>query len=577
MPGFFVSNDKINLDLKNIYQEKCFAESIESKYFTIKRNTLNKFMDDKAFKETENAIIVLDGYLLNKALLFQKYDAKTVVSLIWNMYEEVGECFFNEFRGSFAGALYDKARDKWLIYTNHTGDNPIFYTSNGAKVVAGSQVNYVIESCRKSNIELTFNENAAYQMMTYGFMVDDSTYANEIKRLRGGMYLCVENDRVEIKEYHVFKKGDSRFKGKTEKEIIDELDKAFRKVVQLEYDKDDEYGYEHLADISGGLDSRMDVWVAHELQPRHLQLLTYCKANYMDELIAKQIATFWKDEILVKSLDDGAFFYDIDDMVFLLGGLSWYSGITGGKRLLASLNIDRFGLEHTGMIGDVVIGSFYKNERYIKKELPLGMYSKKYISRVKEIVKDYHDTFQDHEIFLIYSRGLQGAANTFMLRRNFTEAVSPFMDVDFLELCLDIPVEMRMGHEIYKKWIISKYPKAAKYKWEKVDGKITDSKLYLGIKKIIKRGPNKMLKIIGRADLATAGMTPYDCWIANNEKLREYMDDYERDAYSFIPSHVSEDLISDMKNLYAHGNAMEKTMVLTVLGATKLYFSKEEV
>jgi len=320
----------------------------------------------------------------------------------------------------------------------------------------------------------------------------------------------------------------------------------------------------------------MDVWVAHELKQRHMQLLTYCKANYMDEIIAKQIAFFWKDELLVGSLDDATFFYDIDEMVFLLGGLSWYSGITGGKRMLESLNLNRYGLEHTGMIGDVVVGSFYRNEKHIKNELPLGMYSKRYANKVKQMIKEYHDNFQDHEIFLLYSRGLQGAANTFLLRRNYTEAVSPFMDVDFLQLCIDIPVEMRMNHKLYKKWILLKYPKAAEYKWEKIDGYLTDSKLYLDMKKIIKRGPNKLLKMIGRADLATAGMTPYDYWIANNDGVREYMDNYEKEACSYISTNVSQELVNDMKKLYSQGNAMEKTMVLTVLGAAKLYFSNEE-
>lgn len=44
-------------------------------------------------------------------------------------------------------------------------------------------------------------------------------------------------------------------------DLIDMLDEKFRAVVKLEFDKDIEYGYKYLVDLSGGLDSRMTSWV----------------------------------------------------------------------------------------------------------------------------------------------------------------------------------------------------------------------------------------------------------------------------------------------------------------------------
>jgi asparagine synthase (glutamine-hydrolysing) len=109
--------------------------------------------------------------------------------------------------------------------------------------------------------------------------------------------------------------------------------------------KDDEYGYRYLADLSGGLDSRMNLWVAHEMQNRHMTVLTYCKEGYLDEIIARAIADHWKDEFLFSlwmTLPLCMTWMTIP----LLSGLSLYSGITGGRGSW-SLWINDYGIENT--------------------------------------------------------------------------------------------------------------------------------------------------------------------------------------------------------------------------------------
>jgi len=572
MPGFFVSSQHLELELKNRYPERCVSESMTSQGFTAERNTLNKFMQDKAFSETDEAVMIADGVLLNKADLFEKYRAESVADLMWSMYQKEGEMFFCDFRGPFSGALYDKKNDKWLVYTNHIGDAAVFYADLDGVFYAGSQVNYIIDALRKQNIRLAFDEQAAYQMLTFGFMEGNSTYAKEIKRLRGGTYLRAEKGKAEVLEYHMFRKHPERFRGKSEGEIIDALDKAFRRASEMEYAKDDEYGCEHLVDISGGLDSRMNMWVAHTMRRRHLHLMTYSKADYLDEKIAKEIAGYWNDELLVKPLNDASYLYEIDEITFLNGGLSLYSAITGGKRMLERIRMDTFGLEHTGMIGDVVIGAWYKELNNGQRKLPTGKYSEKLSYRLenKESVLKFGK--MDHEIYLFYTRGFQGAANTHLIRKNYLEVVSTFLDVDLLQLCIDISVENRIGHALYKKWILKKYPEAGKFRWEKTGGKITEPLLITKVRRIVKKGPLKLLRMLGKSQYINTGMNPLDYWIAHNDPLREYMDAYEREGYRSMPSEASAQLIEDMKQLYSTGNANEKTMVLTVLASAKLYF-----
>lgn len=572
MPGFFACNSIAEFTLRDLYPNLCIRDKISiDEIGTVSRQTLNKFLDDKTIGETDQIIAVLEGYLLNRKELYDKYKTDTILNLIEIMNDTNGESFFKEFRGCFSGAVFLKKAKKWIFFTNQIGDNPVFYYCSQGQIAVGSQIEYLVDYCKSKDLELSFDENCAYQLLTYGFVANDETFANEIRRLHGGCYLVYENNKLELKTYHRFKKHPSRYQGKTESELIQLIDNCFRKAVELEWRKDDEYGYSYLADLSGGLDSRMNIWVAHELQDRHITVLTYSKSNELDELIAKQITKYWNDELLFKPLDDISFMYDVDENTRLLGGLSLYSGITGGKRLLQSLNLSNYGLEHTGQVGDAVIGSFYNKESDYRNNAITGRYSEKLSDRLSIRVKDISQQYNDNEIALLYTRGFQGACNTHLLRRNFTEVSSPFLNVDFIQLCLDLPLKARMNHKLYKKWIISTYPDAASFIWEKQGGKLTESKIRTTMRKTIAGGFSKARGILIQKALNKHGMNPIDYWLDYNETARRFLSDYEKEMIVNAKDCISEKLYNDIDWMFNTGNALEKSMALTVLSSLKLY------
>ena len=571
MPGFLVKNVKSKSILVDKFPERCISGIIGGG--VAQRQTLDKFLHDKAFEETEQFIIIAEGYMLNKKDLFNKYGVSSISELISCMLKYSGESFFSEFRGCFSGAVYVKKENKWIIYTNQIGDNPVFYLFENGKFAAASQVNYLLDFCKEQGISFTFNESCAYQMLTYGYIATDETYAKEIKRLNGGNYLVFQNGKVEVKTYHRFEKHTERFEGQTEEQIIDEIDRVFRMSVSMEWGKDNEYGYRHLADLSGGLDSRMNLWIAHEMQKRHMTVISYSKKGYLDETVAKEITDYWNDEFIFMPLDDAVFMYDLKDNTNLLSGLSLYSGITGGKRILESLDLRDYGIEHTGMVGDAVLGSFFHHPDDGNKKWPTGMYSEKLKNRLPKHVKNLPYEYFDYEIFLMYVRGFHGACNTHLLRRNYTEIASPFLNVEFMQLCYDIPVALRIGHNIYKKWIIRKYPEAAKFKWEKTGGLITEKHSKTVIRKLIKRGPMKLMRIFGFDDRISEGMNPIDYWISNDARLKEFLDKSKEELIKKEKAYYSPLLVNDLSKLYDEGNASEKAMVLTVLAATELFFN----
>ncbi|MBR0199677.1 MAG: hypothetical protein IJQ42_05880 [Oscillospiraceae bacterium] len=573
MPGFLVSDQFIDIELINRYPERCVKQDFSNDHITLKRNTLNKYMRDKAFVYTTDISFVCDGVILNLTELHNQFHTDCIEELIPILYRHYGEQFFSHFIGSFSGALFDYSKNLWLVWTNHTGEKSVFYSSNPNLFVAGSQVNYLIDAFRERGIQLSFDEQAAYQMLTFGFMEGDSTYANEIKRLRGGQYLRYQDKKHEVKEYFMLHKHPERFNGKTENQIIEELDRVFRAASELEYAKDEEYGYEHLADLSGGLDARMNMWVAHTIKPKHIQFITYCKANYLDELIAKQLAAYWNDEILVKPLDDVTYLYEIDEIVFMNAGLSLYTGITGGKRMLEHINFDVYGIEHTGQVNGAIIGSYYSAIGNGQYSYPTGMYSEKLKDRLSAT---NHGEFDDHELYLLYTRGFRGILNTQLIRSNYTEAFTTTIHPEVLQLCMDVPMEQRVDHKLYKKWILSKYPDAARYKWEKTGALITEGKTIGFVRKVVRRGPAKLKRMLGKTEFINTGMNPIDYWIAHNQDVRKFLDAYETTHVELLRKRASSVFLTDLMSLYENGNASEKAMVLTVLAAVKLYFGESK-
>lgn len=574
MPGFLISSHQVDKFPTFSEEKNCIFEEMIVDGFYICRNTLNKFLDDKLFFCNKEFVVIIEGYLLNKSVLKEKYCSSTTEEMVTNMILRNGKTFFSEFRGCFSGAVLYRKENEWIIFTNQFGDNPVFYYHDNEVFLAGSQIYYLICMCKKLNVNLTINEQAAYYMLTYGFMPDESTYAKEIKRLQAGEYLINKGILLNLYKYHRFVKNTQLLENYSEEMIIDELDRLFVQAIILEYEKDKEYDYNHLTDISGGLDSRIGVWVAHETGKRDLHCISYSKNNYLDEKIAKNITNFWKDELLFKSLDDGKYLYDIDEIVRMNGGLSFYAGITGGKRLLESLNMNRFGIEHTGMIGDVVVGSFFKTENDLNNFAITGMYSSILSMRLDNSPKKLSEKYSDYEFFLLYTRGFQGAANSHLIRKFYTEVGSPFMNVEFFQFCMNIPLTYRCNHKIYKKWLIEKYPDATKFQWEKTCAKITDNSVVTFIKKAYKRAPARIIRFITKKEYGQASMNPLGYFVKNNAVLQKYLDNYFTQNITKLPINISEQLLEDMKSLYSNGNEIEKTMVLTVVSSIKLYFGE---
>lgn len=544
---------------------------------------IHKFERDKIFVDTEDFIFLLDGVVTNRRELIDQYRGSCYDSAVmsWSqallsLYEKEGETFFASLRGSFAGALYDKCREKWIVFGDHIGSKFVYYAQVGGFFCCALEMGQIYGMLRENGIAYHLDGFGPWMLLTYGFMLDSTTLCREVRKINPGCYITLQNGSLIEHRYYLL--DNTPDPSITEQDAIDIIDHYFRRAVILDFEKDKEYGYRHLVGLSGGLDCRMTSFVAQDCGYTDQLNMTFSQTGYWDQTLPMKMSAAMKHEWIFKALDNGLWLYDVDEIIRSNGGNVLYYGTAHSNSLLKYLNFEHLGLEHTGQLGDVILGSFVKaDEKDAKYSLGDRAYSKKYL----EHLKDFRLTLDaSKEVGLFYYRGFNGTNNGLQYIYNYSETLSPFLEKEFMEKALSIPLALRQNHYIYKKWILAKYPQAAEYEWETTGRKITDvlnsspkkSFTLASFKKPIK---TLVRKIAGKTSGKSAeqdipkGMNPVDYYLSHNQDLVNYLAGYFRYTEAISDLEVRKTL----EAIQESGTATEKLQAVSLLGAIKLFYS----
>lgn len=577
MPGFLITNIlNQDIELKNYSKRDCPEETIVNSEYLIKRKTLNKFLNDKLFLENEKFIVIIEGVVLNSQELIRDTNSLDFEAAIISMLENGNTLFFSKLKGSFSGAVFLKSKKEWLVYTNQTGEKQVFYYYEDGDLIIASQVNYILDILRAQGKAVSLDRQAVYSMITYMFVEGEHTYAKEIHRLTAGEYIRFSADTgVEVNKYYLLDRKKYDLSNISLEEIMQELERRMVNAVKKEFEKDDEYGYEHLADISGGFDCRMTTWIAHELGYKDVLNIHYSQNHCSDEVVVKKIGVELKNKLLTMSLSDISFVFDIERNTRMLYGLSMYCSSTGANNILDAIDMEQYGIEHTGMLGDAVIGTCLDGASKPEERTFRKVISNKVLNRLD---KSHINKYEDTEFQILYSRGMNGALNSSAIRQNYTEIASPYLDVDVMEYCMCIPIKYRENRKLYNQWVINHHPRAAEIENAASGRKINEGRLSVLINKA-KKVPRRLAQWLNLSISAqNEGMNPYLYWWNADFRFRKFIREYyeEKISSAFIPEEVRRDL----KAVYGGDNVTtiteiyEKLSVVSVLAAIEYYFGE---
>jgi len=538
----------------DVKQKILFTHPASTKSVSFFYKQSNKFKNDKLFDENENYIVGIDGVILNLNTIKNKYGISNYFDLISYLYQQNKHSFFEQFRGNFSGFIFDKNTEQLICFTDHNASGKLYYTQVENSTIISPVLYNITQFKELHELSSSLNIDAAYMLLTYGGMYENNTLINNAYKLHAGEYIQLDSSSFSVKNYYSYNDVDSVLTNG--KKAIQQLDELFNTSIQLEYEKDLEYNYKHIATLSGGLDSRMNVMAAHQ-QGYKTHNFCFSQSNYDDQKIAQQISNDLNEKFSFISLDNAEYLTELEENMNVYDGLIFYLASAHYNFSLNKLDLTNTGLIHTGQIGDGVLGGFVSNNYFssiishqLKNRLP-NLNTKKYSSE---------------ETFKLYNRVFNiTIAGTYVSEHHHTYLVSPFLNPDFINMCLSLHPSLKKDSKIYIDWINQLHPEIAKYKWEKTGfkpnamWKIKFSKFSKKIKNTYHKSTNQQYK---------TSMNPYDYWYNNNPSISHFFNTHF-DMYILLVDNIQ--LKEDITHLFKHGNVIEKSMVITLLESIHKY------
>lgn len=555
MYGFYIYKN-IDQKLTQKYHPNDAVLSSDDFVFYYKR--FEKFSNDKVFVELNNFIIGFDGVLLNKNSLISPKNTTLSETLI-NLYKTNGIQFINGLKGEFSGFVFEITQKRLFVFTNKTATKQVFYYHDKQYFISTPTTETIIKIREHLGLTNQFNTQQFYNYLTFFSLFDNHTLVNDVYKIVAGKYIELQNQNILKKTYYDY--NHINIEISDEKKAIEKLDYYFSKALDLEYQKDIEYNYKHLATLSGGLDSRMNVMnaVAKGYLPD-----TFCfsQRNYLDHTISQKITNNFKLKHSFYDLDTGNYLLNVDKMLEINNGLQFYIGSAHYHHTLQKVDLEPYGLIHTGQIGDGILGGFVtkdKTKGYLSK-----VSSKIFLHKIN-VSQQFLSQFRDEEIFKLYQRVFNltnfGSYATEDLK---TYLVSPFFDSDFIEVALSIHPDLKFNEKIYIKWINQLHPNITHYIWERTRMKPnktwkTELSYYTNF------AYAKYLKITNQKNRLS--MNPIEFWWDTNQNLRDfYHHFFEQNINQFIEN---KELYSDAVFYYKNGNVLEKSTLITLLAYIK--------
>lgn len=534
----------------------------------------HKFREDKLFFETDDRILLLDGVIYNKLELMSIYKKSTWEETYIQLSRE--KDFLNKLRGNFCGCIYYKKTGELICFTDPMAASEIKYCKTSRGLIVATNIDLIKSVLDINRITYTLDVEGLYALLEVGCIHEDRTPIREIKKLRGGDLLIYSNPKKVVNITKYFQFENLPVLELSEDEAIEEFDKRFKKAIKRIVDKNEEYGYKYIvADMSGGLDTRVVNFAIKEVGYKNVINVNYCNRQGIDLKIARQISNDLNNPLIYYDMENGDFLKDIDELIKIYEGSCRFYISTGAFRAYAKIpNIEEIGMAVTGLGGSEIVDALcVQGESHSPAKLTEARIISLELNREYEVDRIY----KNYEECNLYNYAMGQILKSGQTRRKYLEFSSPFFDKDFLEFALKLPIKWRKNAYFKCRWIEKKYPEATKYIWQQTGKNLDGTRPFFGIgselEKNTKRLVNKLCTLfhLNFRMYYSTNMNPFNYWYINNKSLRHFMNTYYDENIDLVENTELRNILQKVWN--AENVKQNKLSVLNVLGVIKRYIS----
>lgn len=238
--------------------------------------------------------IIFNGEIFNHAALRDQFGLKGQTSsdteTLLLLYEKLGASFLNHLDGMFAFAIHDKIKNQLFIARDRAGVKPLYYFSDGQKLVFASELNAL-----KSILPLEICHEHFYQFLRFGTFYKKNTPYKNVSELEAGTCLQIDCNTVkfetkkwwDIHQFYLQSNNDSF------QECLEKTNDILHTAIKRRLTSSDlEVG----AFLSGGIDSGLVTSVAHHYNPNIKTFTVSFDGEYDEAPLAAMVAKRYRTQ-----------------------------------------------------------------------------------------------------------------------------------------------------------------------------------------------------------------------------------------------------------------------------------------
>lgn len=467
--------------------------------------------DQPLFNEDRSLVLSCNGEIFNYRELTadlekkgHKFRTRTDVEVLVHLYEEQGVGFLNKLNAQFAFAIHDRRDGTLFLARDQFGICPLFYTVVDGFLIFASEIKAIL---KHPSVPREVNLTGLDQVLSLPGAISPQTLFRNIYSLPSGHYLYVRNGDVAVREYWDldYPQVSEASDGRPESYYAETLRERLEQSVRYRLQADVPVGFF----LSGGLDSSLIAAMIRRVSPdvqRHSFSISFnderlCEARYQ-RLVSESVGSIhheipFNDTDIALRLREAVYHSECplketyNTASLALSSETRQTGVTvvlngeGSDELFAGYVGYRFDKGRTGngrgqdldtILADEIREKWwgdkdlnYEKDEYSFREVKQALYAPAISDRLNEfecanfpvVNKDrlrgrhplHKRSYLDFKLRL--GHHLIADHGDRMTMANSIEARYPFLDIDLVEFCTQIPPDLKLNG-FSEKYILKK-------------------------------------------------------------------------------------------------------------------------